>query len=83
MMKKTIPTILLLLTACASNPNEILTAAREADEAVTAEPVETAETVETSNQSNVGRLSELDALVERGLISEEEYQEARRRILGI
>lgn len=82
MMKKTISIILLLLTACASNPDEILTAATEADEAVTADKVEPAETVETGNQPNDGRLSELDALVERGLISEEEYQEARRRVLG-
>ena len=83
MMKKTIPTILILLTACASNPDEILTVVREVDETSIADTEETADTVETSNQSNAGRLSELDAFVERGLISEEEYQEARRRILGI
>ena len=75
MMKKIIPTI-LLLTACTSNPDEILIAPREIDEA------DTAETVETIDPSIAQRLSELDELVGRGLISEEEYQEARRSILG-
>jgi|APSaa5957512535_1039671.scaffolds.fasta_scaffold174470_1 hypothetical protein len=76
MMKKAIPTV-LLLTACASNSDEILTDAMEVNE------VSTADTVEARDPSISKRLSELDELVGRGLISEEEYQEARRNVLGI
>ena len=56
----------------ARSPDEILTAAAEADNN------------NPGNDAPVGdRLSELNDLREQGLISEEEYQAARQRALGI
>jgi len=57
-----------------ASPDEILTGAAEADDN------------NSGNDTAVGvggRLSELDDLREQGLISEEEYQAARQRALGI
>jgi hypothetical protein len=53
------------------------------DEGSLADESGTGETTVTGDRATAERLSELNALVERGLISEEEYQEARRSILGI
>ncbi|MGJ8689734.1 MAG: SHOCT domain-containing protein [Gammaproteobacteria bacterium] len=57
------------------SPDQILDAAREADAAT--------EGLESSSTSLADRLRELDDLHDQGLISDEEYQVARQRALGI
>ena len=64
----------IVISVASASPDEIITAAAEADNN------------NSGNDTAVGvggRLSELDGLREQGLISEEEYQAARQRALGI